>query len=118
MNLMKATRKALKNGQWITRKDWCGILFLEPTDTPDCCVCHNGMSVSCRWNPYARDLSARDWVCVKPVRWILRRERMEKEKKTQEDKLWAFDRLICGLLLNVGVSMLTVMILLRALGLK
>lgn len=43
---------------------------------------------------------------------------MEKEKKTQEDKLWAFDRLICGLLLNVGVSVLTVMILLRALGLK
>lgn len=81
MNLMRATRKALKNGQWITRKDWCGILFLEPTDTPDCCVCHNGMSVSCRWNPYARDLSARDWVCVKPVRWILRREKDGERKE-------------------------------------
>lgn len=65
MNISEAIKKA--EGKKITRKSWIILasetIWIEPTDTPDCCILYFGEKrMSKRWNPEKEDLIADDWI--------------------------------------------------------
>ena len=68
MDIKTAVREAMERGCCIARRAWgVGYRFrVEPTDTPDLCVCHSqAMRGPGRgWQPYAEDLAADDWYLV------------------------------------------------------
>ena len=66
MYIHEAVAEAIKRKCYIARKAWGeGYRFrVEPTDTPDCCICHSqAMRNPARgWQPTAEDILADDWI--------------------------------------------------------
>lgn len=69
MNIVEATKEAMKAGKGITNSvcKECGD-YLLPTNTDECYLIipvgyshTKGMRVAARWNPHADDILAEDW---------------------------------------------------------
>ena len=61
MNIQDATKSALAVGGYIVRPQWKGIVHIEPTNGPECCILHSkDRAPGLRWNPDAEDLTADD----------------------------------------------------------
>lgn len=67
MLLKKAVEIALQcKNCYITRKSWKKDIYILPTNSIDCCVLMSDNQQSApRWNPYADDLIANDWIVIK-----------------------------------------------------
>lgn len=61
MNIIEATKKALKADGYICRKGYTGLF--KPTDGIDCyqLVDNQGKVKGVRWNPNSKDIMANDW---------------------------------------------------------
>lgn len=67
MYIHEAVERAIALDACISRESWKGFRFrVQPTDTPDFCVCRSSASRSLMrcWNPKASDLLAKDWIVV------------------------------------------------------
>ncbi len=67
MNIQEAVKKAIKDGKHITRKAFKEKLYIEPTDTPDCCIIsapEPRKNPRRGWQPQAEDLLADDWIVI------------------------------------------------------
>ena len=74
MNICEAIKLVDERTPYITRASWNdGVLhekpmlfLIQPTNSPDCCICYGVSKPSPRWNPTKEDLMADDWVLVTP----------------------------------------------------
>ena len=68
LNIQEAARRAITESCAMSRKEWDSEyrFRVEPTNTPDLCVCHSfAMKTPGRgWQPSAEDLIADDWYLV------------------------------------------------------
>lgn len=72
MNIYDAIQSIDMEHPYITRKSWVGgilhdhpmVFKIQPTSSPDCCICY-GVGKPCpRWSPSKEDLIAGDWITV------------------------------------------------------
>lgn len=69
MNIIEATKKALEEGKWITRRgeDFCGCK-VKPTNTRDCfllaVIDEPERPPAKHWNPDAADILADDYEVI------------------------------------------------------
>ena len=70
MNIQEATRKAIESNGYITctSEFWHGIIKIEPTNTPDCCILFKLDDKDALpqrgWQQQARHLLSDDWAVV------------------------------------------------------
>lgn len=67
MNIYEATKKAVEENRYISRKTHssCVILKIKPTNTPDGCIISIKKQNPCRgWQPQAEDLTADNWEVI------------------------------------------------------